>query len=375
MKSDLTLDHKTLQGAQETRRYFAKFARIMEHLGRVAELTTDEGLISRKEADIIKGYLVALSNTFTALSYKHLMAGRVSDLLPNNLIIDRQDSGFPIYQEVLQMANNALQADRHLQASRGSAWLKKDMVRHILNEHTAPRRLQFAMSQLLYYALLAGQTLFWAQNDPQALWRGNVDEERRRYLLHWAHYDSQTNLPAIYLMEVEDSGHHALPRDEKRWPRMQSHLMAQAVSGLKLVTIAAGFDKDFDDLHPKRLRRVHIGPMYSHAFTEQSGPLREILAEASGAPGLDWALAWTVETLWSERTTTEKTGFFSSAQREIFRLDKLGLKDAESGATEIRRSLILPERPYQVLEERDPVGLRGVRKYVVGSGGRILSYK
>ncbi len=35
--------------------------------------------------------------------------------------------------------------------------------------------------------------------------------------------------------------------------------------------------------------------------------------------------------------------------------------------------LILPERPYQVLVEQDPAGLRAVRKFVVGAGGRLIS--
>ncbi|MCP5071993.1 MAG: hypothetical protein GY947_01695 [Rhodobacteraceae bacterium] len=375
MKSNLTLDHKALEGAYQTRRYFAKFARIMGHLERVAEITTDEGLLKRKEAEIIKGYLAALSNTFTALSFKHLMAGRVSSHLPVSLSIDKQDSGFPIYQELLQMANDALQAERHLENSLDTEWLKKDMVRHILNEHTAPTRLQYAMSQRLYYEALAGRALFWAQNDPQAIWKGAIKgRERQRYTLHWASYDSQTNLPAIYLMDVEDSGREALPKDENRWPRAQAHLMAQAISGLKLVTIATGFDQDFDDLHPRKLRRVHLGPMYSHHFTEQSGPLREVLAEASGEEGLDWALSWTVETIWSKETKTEKTGWFSNAERQIYKLDRMGSKGGETGATEIRRSIILPERPYQVLEHRNPEGFRDVRKYVLGKNGRVLSY-
>ena len=40
--------------------------------------------------------------------------------------------------------------------------------------------------------------------------------------------------------------------------RARAHLMAQSLDGLKLLTIASGFDKDFPDLHPKRLRRIHL---------------------------------------------------------------------------------------------------------------------
>ena len=375
MKSALTFDHKALQGAYETRRYFAKFERITGHLARVTEMTMDEGILGRQEGKVVQGYLRALANTFTALSYKYLLSGRVSDQLPSGLNIDRTDSGFPIFQEVLTLANDALNAERHLATLPNQQKLKQDMVRHILNEHSTPTRLQFAMAQRLYYEELQGRALFWAQNDPQAIWRGENSKGRGRYLVHWASYDSQTNVPVVYLMELEDTGRTALPRDGERWPRAQSHLMAQAVSALKLVTIGHGFDQDFDDLHPKKLRRVFLGPMYSHWFTEQNGPLRDVLAEASGKEGLDWALAWTVETLWSKAITTEKTGFFSSADREVFKLAKMGEKGGNSGASQVRRSLILPQRAYQVLEEQDPPGMRGVRKYVLGSGDRILSYK
>lgn len=375
MKTDLTLDHKSLQGAYETRRYFAKFERIMAHLLRVADMTMDEGELGRMEGKVVKGYLQALANTFSALSYKYLLAGRVSDLLPSGLAIDTTDSGFPIYQEVLQMANDALNAGRHLDNLSTEKTLKQDMVRYILNEHKTPMRLQFALSQRLYYEQLMYAPLFLAQNDPQAIWRGVGKSGRGRYLVHWASYDSQTNVPVVYLMELEDSGRNALKKDRERWPQVQSHLMAQAVSSLKLVTIAHGFDQDFDNLHPKKLRRVFIGPLYSHWLTRQNGPLRDVLAEASGKEGLDWALAWTAETLWSKTTTTEKTGFFSSAERQVFKLDKMGSKGGDSGASQVRRSLILPQRAYQVLEEKNPPGMRGVRKYVLGSGERILSYK
>ncbi len=375
MKTELTFDHKALKGAYETRRYFAKFERIMAHLSRVADMTMDEGGLGRAEGKVVKGYLLALANTFTALSYKYLLAERVSDLLPTQLTIDTTDSGFPIYQELLQMANDAMNAGRHLHDLATEKQLKQDMVRYILNEHKTPKRLQYALSQRLYYEELMHASLFLAQNDPQAIWRGEAKNGRGRYLLHWASYDSQTNLPVVYLMELEDSGRTALPRDRERWPQVQAHLMAQAVSGLKLVTIAHGFDQDFDNLHPKKLRRIFLGPMYSHWLTRQNGPLRDVLADASGKEGLDWALAWTTETLWSEKITTEKTGFFSTAERQIFKLDKMAGKGSDSGASMVQRSLILPQRAYQVLEEKNPSGMRGVRKYVLGAGERILSYK
>ena len=56
--------------------------------------------------------------------------------------------------------------------------------------------------------------------------------------------------------------------------------MARSAESLKMVTIGPGFDLEFDGLHLKLLRRIHVGPMYSHAFTIQTSPSREILLGA-----------------------------------------------------------------------------------------------
>jgi len=246
-------------------------------------------------------------------------------------------------------------------------------VRTIIGDRDIPTKLQFALSQRLYYEELLKGQLFWARNDPECHWIGN-EGERRKFLIHWAVYDSQINLPVIYLMQLEDSGKTALPKDQRRRPEVQAHLMAQSLGGLKLVTIAKGFDQDFDDLHPKHLRRIHVGPMYSSAYTEQSGPLRQVLEDAQAPEGQDWALAWTTEVLESEDVIEERAGWFSTVEREVFALDPFGGQGAETGATHTQRSIILPQRPFQVLAERNPPGFSDVQKFVVSKVGQVLRY-
>jgi len=307
-----------------------------------------------------------------AWAHKYHFGGRSPHA--GELTFDRVDSGCPVYGELLGLANDALNAQQHLDSLPGVEALKDQMVRVIVGEQQIPTKLQYALSQRLYYEELSKGGLFWARNHPDIAWLGNQGE-RRRFQIHWAVYDSQINLPTIYLMELEDSGQTGLPKDERRWPEVQAHLMAQSVAGLKLLTIAKGFDEDFDDLHPVRLRRIHIGPMYSHAFTMQTGPLRDVLEAARAPEGEDWALVWTVEDLQSERAETVKSGWFGKVERQIFALDPFSGQGAEQGVTRMERSLIMPERPYQALAERDPPGFRDVRKFVVGAGGRVLSYR
>jgi hypothetical protein len=363
-----TDDHMVIEDMRATRRYLAKFDLILEHLRAVAAVMEAEKRLTAPDVEALAYYLVGLSVSFDALAHKYMFAGRIP--LAGKLTFDRVESGFPVFSELLVMANDAAQAELRLAGMPSEEALKDEMVRVILAEQAVPSQLQFALSQRLYYQELKKGGLFWARNDPEALWLGDV-AERRRYLIRWAAYDSRANLPCVYLMEVADSGRTGLPKDERRWPAVQAHLMAQAVGDLKLVTIATGFDQDFPDLHPKRLRRFRIGPMHSHSFTLQTGPIREVLARAMAPEGEDWALAWTEEDLVSERVEVVKTGWFGQAEREIFTVDTV----ADTGATRMEQSVIMPARPYQALAELDPPGFRGVRKFVVGAGGKVLSYK
>ncbi len=374
VKDALTDDHAELYDTLVARRYFAKFDRITGHLARVAAEMESEGRLTRIEARILAGHLAALGRSFRALSFKYLMTGRVEGPLPGRLTFDRHESGFPVAQELMVMANDALMAERHLAGMASEAELKDRMIRTIVGDLIIPTQLQFALSQRLYYEALLQGDLFWPRNDPQAQWLGE-SLGRRNWLISWSVYDTQVNLPVVYLFEVQDSGRNALPKDDRRWPAVQAHLMAQSLAGLKLLTIAQGFDTDFDTLHPKRLRRIHLGPMYSHAFTLQSGPISEVLAEATGPEGEDWALVWTVEELLAERSETVKTGWFSSRERAIFTLDPFAGRGAETGATRTERMVILPERPFQVLAERNPPGFRDVRKFVVARNGRLISQR
>lgn len=370
---ELARDHAALTDTFASRRYFRKFDAITRHLAQVAGVMEAEGRMNAREVDILTRYVTAISYTFRALSMKYLLAGRDTGQFFGSLQIDTVESGFPVFNELLVMANDAQQAPGHLAGMRDGEALKTEMVRRIVGEQELPTKLQFALSQRLYYEELAKGALFWARNDPQALWLSG-EGDRRRYLLHWAVYDSQINLPTVYLMEVEDTGRTALPKDERRWPEVQAQLMGQSMGALKLVTIATAFDRYFNDLHPKRLRRFHIGPMYSHAYTRQTGPLREVLAEAGSTIGQDWALAWTVEELESERVEEEKVGWFTTAEREVFALDPFSGRGVDTGATRTERAIILPERPYQVLAEKNPAGFASVRKFVVSPQGRVLSY-
>ncbi len=363
LKEDLVRDHVGLQENRQARRYFAKFETILAHLPRVAADMERDGRLTAPEVEAVRQHLARLNRTFRALSHKYLMTGRDTGVFLGSLTVDRSASGFPVMQELLTMASDAAQADGHLERLPDEEALKDAMISRIVGERVIPTDLQYAMSQRLYYRQLAQRGLFWSRNDMEVM---AVPGDGHRSLLHWSAWDGQRNLPVIWMMEVRDSGKMPFEGDAVRRERVGAHVLAQALPELTLLTVARGFDRDFDDLHPLRLRRLTMGPMYSGAYTRQTEGLGRVLAAARAPAGEDWALAWTLEELRAERTTTEKKGWFGSVDRTVFELPPV--TGAETGATRIERAAILPQRVYQALVETDAPGFADVIKYVVGEG-------
>ena len=362
LKEDLVRDHVGLQENRQARRYFAKFGAILSHLPRVANDMEEAGRLTRLERDAVAIHLAALDRTFRALSHKYLMTGRDTGVFLGSLTVDRSASGFPVLRELLSMASDATQAAGHLARLPEAGALREAMIAAIVGERRIPTDLQYAMSQRLYYEQLAAGDLFLPRNDPAMR---TVAGDPPHLSLHWASWDGRRNLPVIWIMEADDVGRTPMIDDHVRWARVQGHLMAQALPELKLRTVAAGFDDDFTDLHPKRLLRLTVGPMYSAAFTRQTEGLGAVLAAARAPAGEDWALAWTLETLVSERAVTEKSGWFSTVEKQVWDLPPV--TGADIGATRIERAAILPERVFQALAETGAAGFGDVAKYVVGA--------
>ncbi|WP_179378547.1 hypothetical protein [Jannaschia marina] len=365
LKEDLVRDHVGLQENRQARRYFAKFETILEHLPRIAGEMERDGRLTRAELEAVAGHLSGLNHSFRALSHKYLMTGRDTGVFLGSLMVDRRASGFPVLQELLSMASDAGQATTALARLPDPATLREQMIQAIVAERRIPTDLQYAMSQRLYFDELQQGDLFWPRNDVRMVL---LPGEPERHLLHWSVWDGRRNLPVIWLMEVEDSGASGLPSDFARMARVSGHLMAQALPELKLSTVASGFDTDFPDVHPKRLLRLTVGPMYSSAFTQQTEGLGEVLVAARAPAGEDWALAWTLETLVSRGTERMRSGWFGSVERQIW--DFPDLAAAQAGATQTERAAILPKRVYQALAETRVAGFSDVVKYVVG-GGRL----
>ena len=135
---DLTADHAQLNDALTARRYFAKFDLITTHMARVAGAMESEGRLSKADVAILGRYILGLSRTFQALANKYLMTGRIAGPMAGELDFDRVESGFPIAQELMTMANDAHQSERHLRNMPAKLEIKDEMIRKIVGDLEIP---------------------------------------------------------------------------------------------------------------------------------------------------------------------------------------------------------------------------------------------
>lgn len=166
---NLDADHHALEDEPTARAFFEQVGQIADVLPAALTEMQRDGLFTTIETAVMNGYLQALSTSIRALAMKYLVAGRIDGPLRRHVTIDIHESGFPVWSEIAQTAADAAQADEELSRTPTPEAIKDDMIRQIVGDLTVPTRLQYAMSQRLYYQALAGVGCSGRKCTPRAI--------------------------------------------------------------------------------------------------------------------------------------------------------------------------------------------------------------
>ena len=354
----LTRDHVRLSNVYVSRAYFGVLSRALSALPDLLDLEIQNGRLEPQDAHAIARHLSALESSMFALSKKYLMAGRIEGVLKEELILDAENSGFPVAQELIMMAADAASAAQDLLLMPDEEKLKSEMLREILTQARFPVSLQNMMAKRQYAERLSKPPLFLLKTTPVARQVETTDREGRRlgWQVDWSVYDTTMNVPVIYLLDVEDTGRYPMPNDASVWPVLCHHLVSQSINSLTLKTIAEGVDQDFKRLHPVRLRRIVVGPFYANGFTMQDGAVQTALDKAGEG---SWVLALTTETV--ESTKTRSEGLFTRTELQVY--------DEGTSA----QSVLAPSRVFQSIQDHARRNFEDAHKYVLDPDNRLVS--
>lgn len=286
--------------------------------------------------------------------------------------IARAESGFPVYQNVLELENDGWQAPERLQTLPEADAIRREMADFILRRKEFPAALRRTMAERLYLEKVAQKQAFGPFILPKTC-RVSVNPKTRRpfYVVHWGVFDGVSNLPLVYMAGIEDSseemvralvGEDGRARPDARVPLPVDGLLNPSLAhefdsfaeknsafSLSPATIATNLDRDFDTLHPKQLRRIVLGPFYSAGITEHNHTVSGILDRVRD-PANAWLLTWTVQEVYSSAERPARRGLWSSEPaRQEFLIETGDIEAARQGVSTYERHALIPHEAYQLL--------------------------
>lgn len=311
--------------------------------------------------------------------------------------ISRAESGFPVFQNVLELENDRLAADKRLANIPDAQAIRAEMADFILRTKAFPGALQSQMAERIYLEQIGKGDIFSPYVLPETV-RVAVNEKSGRpyYVVTWAVFDGSNTLPMVYVAGIEDSSENIqellVGKDGKINPDLDiplpvggllnPQLAAQfddfasknGAYSLTPATIATNMDKDFPTLHPKQLRRFVLGPFYSAGITENNARINEILSRVR-KPENAWLLTWTVQEVFSKAERPATKGFFSSTPAtQEFHIDTNDLEAARMGVSAYEKHALVPHDAYQALyASGEANAIFGNYKVHVISGNNVVS--
>ncbi len=311
--------------------------------------------------------------------------------------ISRAESGFPIFQNVLELENDRLTADKRLATLPDAGAIRGEMVDFILRNKAFPSLLQAQMAERIYLEQIGKGEIFSPFVLPETV-RVTVSEKSGRplYGVTWAVFDGTNTLPMVYVADVEDSSENVrellVGKDGKLNPdvdiplpvggllnpelaaRFDDFAAKNGAYSLTPATIATNMDKDFPTLHPKQLRRIVLGPFYSAGITENNPRINEILSRVRKAENA-WLLTWTMQEVFSKAERPAVKGFFSSTPAiQEFHIETNDLEAARMGVSAYEKHALVPHDAYQALyASGEANAIFGNYKVHVISGNNVVS--
>lgn len=370
-------------------RYFGAITAALEGLD--IFLRDDRSPLYRHDlvAKVMSEYIVRLENSFS--SWRNRLG------FMESFRIGRAESGYPVFQNVLELENDRRTADKRLAAIPEPDVLRAEMADFILRRRAMPEALRRSMAERLYLEDVSSGLTFAPFVLPKTI-RVSVNPKTMRPIcvVHWGAFDGSANLPLVYMATIEDSSPEMVrtlvTKDGRLNDRVEVPLPVEGLLNPELAhrfddfceknsayslspaTIATNLDKDFETLHPKQLRRVVLGPFYSAGITEHNSTVAEVLSKVRREENA-WLLTWTVQEVFSKAEQPARKGLFSRQPgHEEFHIETDDLEAARQGVSSYERHALIPHEAYQALYAAGEAQkiFSGYQVHVI-SNGQVIS--
>jgi hypothetical protein len=260
-----------------------------------------EQLCTHQELLLFKQYSDLLLYSIEAMRIKYMYDEE------DNMKVDLTDSGFPNYLEFRFLYNDLELKNEYAGKLKGKESLKKEFLDTLLKKKQPIKRSKlFQASSIVYYQSVQQKYIF------NKFVQGKIIETPKNkngnLMTSWSFYDVSTNRPYICYMYFNYDGKNIVDEKEK----LYQVLKESADRDMSLDTMAYSIDRKLENIQPKHIKRIDLGPFHNVFAKDENEITHAILGGIArkDIPLESYALSLKIDEVYSGDTFTEG-GFFS----------------------------------------------------------------
>lgn len=349
-------DRTILETGEAYDYYFSLLCRMCETLLQTYEAEERKGSY---EARMMKLFVSKFLYTVKVLRMKFTHSP-AHNRLP---WLDLSDSGFPNHAEITKLETDLLSKDSQLADIPMESLLKLKLLDHMFQNHEESRELLWQLSERAYLEALDIDRLFLAFT-PGELVRQKDTKTGRSYTYSWAYYGFETNIPYVHIMSFEqDMSEEPLESNATLMRHFLKVIRAEGARVPDIQFLALQIDDALEPIHPKIIKRVGIGPMYSPLIhSEAAEGVEQVvcsLIKRFGNRIDDFMVFYTLDMIFSESQKVSSGLFSGKRVREIFHIPSTDDEAFKRRASLVQKGVVMPHGVRQHIspEERQLLGL------------------
>lgn len=345
------LDRSILEGENAYSDYFNYIKNCLETLlNSFDELSTQSSL----EVKVLKLFSQKFLNNIEALRLKYAYD------TTNSMLVDLTESGFPNFMEFKKLNDDIAKKDSELAKLPPKDSLKQSILDHLIRKKTDPVKLLNQLSKSSYYIRLQWSNLFteFTPGNLELLNQHTDEHKTRTYFYSWASYDSVTNKPFIYTMVFDNPLIAKKPAsDVNKNPEFVETIKRLTHNSSPLKVIASDIDNAYENIMPKVLKRIEIGPIfgkYSRDKHDYTILLRKHFSEDQ------YIMPYKTEVVFSTGEKRTKSFLSKGELRQIFHVDESNKECMDRMISDMHSYMITSHDVLQYLNDTDPEMLKGL---------------
>lgn len=359
--------------------YFRQLQRVCKLLSD-CYTNTDNQLTA--EAIHVQKFTRQLLNSISALELKYAFANEEA----RPLLIDITESGFPNHVEFFELETELKNKTSQLRELHSLTILKLALVDELVQGNSHPQEQLNKLSLRMYLESLEEGELFLPfQHGPITPREKSEreDPEVKGWNIAFSCFDFATNRPYLNFLTFDTSTQKAFEPGSAAYEEFLRVLAQEGARAPDVGILAMTLDEALEFVHPKVLKRLCIGPLYSKMLLHDHRPnpqdsreayFRNLLVEHSNEED-DFVLLLTEEMIFSKRQEQSKTLFSPLGKvREIYAVSESDVECAARRASAIQHYFLMSHNLVQHLNPKDqtlPRDFSRAKKLAIDQKGEV----